>query len=105
MKRIAFAALTLAAACGPKADPYAAVEPIIKKHCVACHSAKPAHPGFDAPPVGVAFDTPAEVKKRAVRIKALTVTTTVMPLGNETGMTDAERQALGKWIDAGATVN
>lgn len=97
------AAMSLSA-CGPKAPSYAEVDPIIQTHCISCHSARPAHPGFAAPPVGVAFDTPADVARRAVRIKALVVTTTTMPLGNETGMTEAERQTIGKWVDAGAPV-
>jgi uncharacterized membrane protein len=28
----------------------------------------------------------------------------IMPLGNTTGMTDAERQRLGAWIEAGAQI-
>ena len=100
--RFAPFALLLLAGCGQKTDPYAAVAPIIAKHCVACHGSRPTHPGFDAPPVGVVFDSPADVRKHAARIKVLAVTTDVMPLGNETGMTRAERDALGRWIDAGA---
>lgn len=92
------------AACGSKPSPYAEVAPIIAKHCLTCHSAKPTHPGFDAPPVGVAFDTPEEVEKMAVRIKAQAVTTDTMPLANETGMTAAERATLGKWVDDGAKI-
>ncbi len=106
MRHLAIAVLVpmLLTACGPKAASYAEVDPIIRKHCISCHSARPAHPDFAAPPVGVAFDTPADVARRAVRIKALVATTTTMPLGNETGMTDAERHIIGKWVDAGASV-
>lgn len=104
--RLAIAVLVpmLLSACGPEAASYAEVDPIIRTHCISCHSAKPAHQGFALPPVGVAFDAPADVAKRAVRIKALVVTTTTMPLGNETGMTDTERQIIGKWVDAGAPI-
>ncbi len=107
MKRIVPAALSLTvlAACGPRNNSSTDVAVIIKNHCVACHSAHPTHAGFITAPVGVTFDTPAEVKKHAVRIKALAVTTTVMPLGNETQMTKAERKTLGDWIDAGVTSN
>lgn len=93
------------AGCAKQEDPYAQVAPIIAKHCVSCHSAHPKDARFEVPPVGVAFDSPDSVKRRAVRIKALTVTTTVMPLGNETAMTAAERQVLGRWIDAGAPIS
>jgi uncharacterized membrane protein len=32
----------------------------------------------------------------------MAVASRAMPLGNETGMTDAERAKLGSWIQAGA---
>ncbi|QKS00379.1 hypothetical protein F9288_12650 [Sphingomonas sp. CL5.1] len=102
--RLALLALLALAGCAQKPDPYAAVAPIIAKHCFACHASHPTHAGFDAPPVGVAFDSPADVRKHAARIKVLAVTTDVMPLSNETRMTRAEREALGRWIDAGAPI-
>src|SRR3546814_5206662 len=83
--------LLLLAGCAQKPDPYAPVAPIIARHCVTCHANHPTHPGFDSPPLGVVLDSPADVKKHAIRIKMLAVTTDVMPLGNETGMTGAER--------------
>lgn len=97
-------ALLVLAGCAQKPDPYAAVAPIIAKHCIACHSNHPTHPGFDAPPVGVAFDRPEDVRKYAVRIKALAVTTDAMPLRNETGMSKVERDTLGRWVDEGASI-
>lgn len=80
------------------------IQPLVKKHCVMCHSAHPTHDGFTAPPNGVAYDTPAEIQKYAPRIKERAVLTTSMPLGNETGMTAADRAKLGAWIDQGAKV-
>jgi uncharacterized membrane protein len=74
---------------------YADIEPILAAHCAGCHNVNP-------PPVGVALASPEQVRAAAVRIKAVAVDTRVMPLGNPTGMTDAERQKLGAWIDAGA---
>jgi len=103
--KLAPLALLALAGCGQKPDPYAVVAPIIAKHCIACHASHPAHAGFDAPPVGVAFDSAADVKKYAARIRVLAVATDVMPLGNETGITRAERDALGRWIDAGAPIS
>ena len=38
----------------------------------------------------------------ASRIKKVAVDSEIMPLGNTTGMTRAERDALGNWISAGA---
>jgi uncharacterized membrane protein len=37
----------------------------------------------------------------APRIKRVAVDAEIMPLGNVTGMTTAERQKLGAWIAAG----
>ena len=40
----------------------------------------------------------------AAQIKVVAVDSKVMPLGNATHMTDAERQTLGTWIDQGAKI-
>jgi uncharacterized membrane protein len=74
---------------------------IIEKHCVACHSSAPTHKGFTAPPNGVAYDTPERIRQFAPRIYDRAVASHSMPLGNETGMTQAERDKLGAWIKGG----
>lgn len=74
---------------------YSDVQPILATHCAGCHNVSP-------PPVGVALANLEQVKAAAVRIKAVAVDSHVMPLGNPTGMTEAERQKLGAWIEAGA---
>lgn len=104
MTRLALLACLLLAACERSPSPYAEVEPIIASRCLSCHAAAPTDPDFDAPPLGMVFETPEQVKRAAVRIKALAVTTDAMPVGNKTGMTAAEREALGRWIDAGAPI-
>lgn len=81
---------------------WAQVQPLIAKHCVSCHSAKPTNPAFASPPLGVILDTPAHVAALAPRIKTVAVDSEVMPLGNTTEMTKAERAQLGAWIAAGA---
>ena len=77
---------------------FAEVRAIIDRHCIMCHSATPTHPGFDAPPAGVAFDSAGEIRRYAPRIRMQAVDADIMPLGNETGMTAAERARLGAWI-------
>ncbi len=52
----------------------------------------------------VKFDTPAQIKAEAARIRAVAVTTKTMPLGNQTKMTQAERVLLGRWIADGAEI-
>jgi uncharacterized membrane protein len=84
---------------------FAAVQPIIATHCVSCHAAQPSNPDIPEAPKGVAFDTAAEVRAHAAQIMQQTVLSHVMPLGNATGMTEAERAMLGAWVEAGAPVD
>ncbi len=81
---------------------YADVAPIVARRCAVCHAAKPTQPGFAAPPEGVRLDSVAAIVANARRIDDVAVATHVMPLGNATHMTDAERATLGAWIAAGA---
>jgi uncharacterized membrane protein len=74
---------------------YAEIRPILATHCAGCHNISP-------PPRGVALDSWEHVSAASARIKAVAVDTQVMPLGNPTGMTPAERQRLGAWIAAGS---
>ncbi len=74
---------------------YAEIAPILATHCTGCHNVNP-------PPRGVALDNWEHVSAASARIKAVAVDTQVMPLGNPTHMTPAERQRLGAWIAAGA---
>lgn len=83
------------------AIPFAQARAILDKHCIMCHAAKPTHESVTAPPAGLDFTNDAVVRSNAARIR-LQVTTKAMPLGNETGMTDAERAALAAWITQGA---
>ena len=71
---------------------------IVQRRCVACHSANPTNDRFRSAPAGVMLDTTEQIRARADQIKAQAVDSTAMPLGNVTGMTDQERQALGAWI-------
>lgn len=93
-----------AAKAGPTstAVSYAQVQPVLQKHCVACHSARPSDPAFTAAPLGLALDTAAQANAAAAKIKAQAVDTEIMPLGNTTSITAEERELLGRWIDAGA---
>lgn len=93
-----------AAKLGP-APRFARVQALVDTHCVACHSPRPSHKGFTAPPNGAAFDTPAHIQKYAPRIYDMAVASHAMPLGNETGLTDSERAELGAWIKAGAKLD
>ena len=81
---------------------FAQIQPIVVRRCTFCHSLRPKSTQFTTAPAGLTFDTPQEIVAQAQRIKAVAVDTHFMPLGNQTGMTAAERQMLGAWIDEGA---
>lgn len=93
-----------AASSAPAAPTYAAVEEILKARCVTCHAAAPTFPGFAAPPQGISYESPAQVKAVAAKIKAVAVEAQIMPPGNLTQITPEERAALGAWIEAGAPI-
>jgi uncharacterized membrane protein len=71
------------------------VASVVQRHCVSCHAVRP---GLPAPPKGVALDTPEGVQRAGDRILMQAVHARAMPPGNLTGMTDAERQLLGRWL-------
>nr|WP_286829033.1 urate hydroxylase PuuD [Kordiimonas sp. UBA4487] len=77
------------------------VQAVIGKHCVMCHSATPTHEFFEEAPAGAMFDTADQLVQYAPTIMEQAVKSDIMPLGNETGMTDEERALLGKWIEDG----
>lgn len=69
-----------------------------ERHCVSCHALRPTSEVFDVAPKGVMLETIADLKRYRTIIKAQAVDSDIMPLGNETGMTDAERTLLAAWI-------
>lgn len=77
----------------------AAVQAIVTARCTACHSAHPSL--MPAAPAGVMLDTAAEIRSNAPRIILQAVQLKAMPLGNATGMTEAERQTLAAWLAGG----
>jgi uncharacterized membrane protein len=81
---------------------YATVHAIIERRCLTCHSKHPTNPSFPQAPLGIMFDDRDRVVALAPRIRIRAVETKTMPLGNMTGITQAERDTLAAWIDAGA---
>ncbi len=71
---------------------------IMETHCTACHAENPSHDWYDEAPNGFRLDTDALIKQNKTLIMDRTVTGKDMPLGNETGMTEAEREILRVWI-------
>lgn len=78
---------------------FADVEGIVQQRCISCHSANPFPQG------GISFENPADIKARASRIRLRVVQQRNMPPGNSTGVTDAERELLGRWVEQGASLD
>jgi uncharacterized membrane protein len=89
-------------AAGTPSVPFTQAAQIVEQRCAACHSQHPTK--VDVAPRGIKFDTPEEIKAQASAIEQQAVQTQAMPLGNLTGMTQAERDLLGRWIAQGARI-
>jgi uncharacterized membrane protein len=73
---------------------FSQVRSIVEARCVTCHSGGSA-------PAGLQLDRPDVVVANAERIRSV-VAARVMPPGNQTGMTDEERDAIARWVQQGA---
>jgi len=88
------------ASSGGAAVSDAQVLALAQKHCTMCHAAKPSHEGFSEAPKNISLDNIAGLRQYAAQIYVQAVQTNAMPLGNETAMTQQERDELGRWINA-----
>lgn len=100
----ALAMITLAFVTAPKIDnsapqvPFSQVQDIVTSRCAMCH----ATPGV-APMAGVHLNTPENIKLNSARVLSA-VRNNVMPQGNVTQMTQAERLIVINWINQGANI-
>ena len=70
---------------------------IVDKHCTSCHSATPTHEAFDEAPSGFLLGTDELIRQNRALILERAGPGGDMPLGNETGMTETEREILRVW--------
>jgi uncharacterized membrane protein len=90
-----------AASTAPPGD-IAQVQSIVEQRCVPCHSTHPSSQfGFNAPPNGIVLETLDQLRTHLPEVQKQ-VSLRTMPLGNLTGMTDAERATVLMWIGHGA---
>ncbi|MGP9822388.1 urate hydroxylase PuuD [Salinarimonas sp. NSM] len=75
------------------------IQTLMDTHCIACHAPEPSHPAFQAPPAGIALQDLSLLLQHRDKVRQSAVNSHYMPLGNPTGMTEDERQALGRWLD------
>ncbi len=94
--------LTGIAAAELSPDDRAGVGKVVAMRCQPCHSRTPTMPGITAPPKGLVLEQREQVRASARRIYEQVVLTRNMPLGNQTGMTDAERDLIARWFRSGA---
>lgn len=86
---------------GPKVE-WAQAHEIVALRCMRCHAEKTSDEVFRTAPLGIKFDDPQLVKAMAPMIARVTVEQRTMPFGNKTGMSDEEREILGRWVAQGA---
>lgn len=80
------------------------VRTIIVQRCAVCHSETPTMPGVASAPNGVRMDTPEQIQSLGGLIQTRAVDERAMPPGNITGITEAERAILKRWVEAGAPI-
>jgi uncharacterized membrane protein len=86
----------------PGADP-GEVQAIFQQRCVPCHSNNPKLLGLTAPPNGVVLERLEQLRAHLPEIQQQ-IALRAMPLGNLTGMTEAERAKVLMWIGHEAVV-
>ena len=91
-------ALAAQAAAARQPVAYAEVRAIVDQRCAMCHNAQLAQKN-------VALHDAAELKRHAQAVYQQVVVLRLMPLNNATAITDAEREAIRRWYEAGAPVN
>ena len=74
---------------------YQMLQPLLAQRCYSCH-------GEQVQMKTVRLDSPALVKQHATNIYQQVVVARAMPMNNATGLTDAERQLIKQWFEAGA---
>ena len=74
---------------------YQKIQAVLAQRCYSCH-------GEQLQMKNVRLDSPVLVKQHAQSIYQQVVVTKIMPMNNATGITDAERELIKQWFEAGA---
>jgi uncharacterized membrane protein len=75
---------------------YAGLQKVLEQRCYMCHNAQ-------VQMKNVRLDSPDAVKLHAQNIYQQVVVTKQMPMNNATGITQAERDVVAQWFNAGAS--
>jgi uncharacterized membrane protein len=73
------------------------VRAVVLARCTSCHADEPSHPAFAAAPAGVVLESESDILANATRLHRQTVVLRAMPIGNLTGITEAERAVVDRW--------
>ena len=84
-----------AVAKGAPPPTFGQVQAIMVERCQMCHNAA-------MPSKNVRLDSPEAIVAHAQQVYQQAVVLKLMPMNNATGITDAERAAIGRWFEAGA---
>jgi uncharacterized membrane protein len=71
------------------------VQAILAQRCVQCHARAPTL--MASAPLGAFLETAADIELRADKIHQQTVVLRIMPPGNLTQLTEAERATIARW--------
>ena len=74
---------------------YQMLQPVLAQRCYNCH-------GEQVQMKNVRLDSPELVKQHGANIYHQVVVVRAMPMNNATGLTEAERQLIKQWFEAGA---
>jgi uncharacterized membrane protein len=87
-----------AVAAAPVAVSYGQIQKVLEQRCYLCH-------GPQVQMKNVRLDSVEGVKLNAQNVYQQVVVTKQMPMNNATGITDAERELIGQWFQAGAKLD
>lgn len=91
------AVATAAAATPVSASGDDEVMEIVQTRCSVCHAEKPNQAGFNAPPLGIILNSPADLTTHKAKVLTA-VQSKYMPLGNLTNITEEERSQLLAYV-------
>ena len=76
----------------------AAVRAILAQRCVQCHAQQPTL--MASAPLGAMLESEAQIEARADKIYSQVVQLKIMPPGNLTQLSEAEREQIARWYEA-----
>jgi len=76
------------------------VEQIVEQRCVPCHSPKPTIAGYEQSGL-IDFSDPRNIELHREVINTVVVVQKRMPFGNQTKMTQEERDRVASWAKSG----